>query len=71
MPVIADIRVVARASGAEAAHTRSGKDGKYAAAVPPGNYSVQATSPDVSFTCRPVDVTVTSGSYANANIECR
>ena len=68
-PIVADVRVV-RADGSVAAATRSGTDGRYSVAVAPGRYTVQATSSSAFSGCRPVDVTVSQGAYATADVSC-
>jgi hypothetical protein len=68
-PIVADVRIV-RADGSTAATTRSGSDGRYSVAVAPGSYTVQATSSSAFSGCRPVDVTVSQGAYATADVSC-
>jgi len=68
-PVPADITVRARATGGTAATAKAGSDGRFRVAVPPGDYTVEAQSPQ-AMRCSPADVTVSRDRYADVAVSC-
>ena len=65
----ADITVRSRATGATAATAKAGSDGRFRVAVAPGDYTVEAQSPQ-AMRCTPADVTVPPGRYADVAVSC-
>ncbi len=58
-----------RDSGSVAATVRSGSDGRFQAALPPGDYVMEADMPQAMF-CKPVDVTIGPGTYTDVTVKC-
>jgi hypothetical protein len=68
-PVPADITVRSRATGATVATGAAGQDGRFRIAVAPGDYAVEAQSPQ-AMRCQPADVTVPRGRYTDVAVSC-
>ena len=61
---------VMRTDGSVAAATCSGSDGRFSVPVAAGRYTVEATSASAHSGCRPSDVTVPPGAYADVTVSC-
>jgi hypothetical protein len=70
-PVAATVIVTDRDSHAEVARAKSATTGRYAIRVAAGAYRLDARTDTIGLSCTPVDIVVSPGSYADANIECQ
>ena len=65
-PLAADVRIVDDSTGQEAAQTTSDSEGHFRVDLPPGSYAI--TVPGNAGLAEPVQVTVQSGKYSEADV---
>ena len=66
-PVAAEV-IAMRLEDRETFSVRSGSDGRFRLALPPGNYEVQALVTAGAMFAKPVNVTVTAGHFVHVNV---
>lgn len=69
-PLAAELRIVARASGAEVARVTSGEDGRFTVDLAPGEYTIEPLSPpDAPLPAgTPIDVVVRAGEFSEVTV---
>ncbi|MEV4331894.1 carboxypeptidase-like regulatory domain-containing protein [Streptomyces sp. NPDC049597] len=68
-PTKATVHVRDRTTDDVAATVRAGQDGRFRVSLRPSEYTVTAEAPGTEL-CKPIDVTVRPGTYADATVRC-
>jgi hypothetical protein len=69
LPTEATLRVRDRAADSVAVTVHVGQDGRFRVTLRPSEYTVTAEAPGTDY-CKPVDVTVRAGEYADVVVTC-